>query len=378
MTYHKSLDDTSTKTYKSYTCKISGNVRKREFLNEQLDIIQDLSWFVFTLGTKYSKTWWVDQKKLYHHCRFFFPEVHAKVLQNFISFYQPKGKRRLPKYKIIQPAIFIDQCNHLVFKINNSNKLTNYWLRFRKTNFPLFGKNILKKIEDPSKIKLVQIFRKNKELYCKFSYLKEVNFSNNSNNIIGLDVNTKQVSLSNNSIYKMTQRFHRATEAGKKNNQKKRLFRNYQKDFLHKMTTKISRDLHSQNVEVLVLEDLKNIRKSSSRKLGTSKGKKTNFVFNNNFPFSMFQEFLSYKCLSLGINVKKIQPQYTSKSCSRCGSVNTSRPTQSIFVCHDCIFQLNADLNASRNIRTKYILSNELPVNPAQIGTLKPIEAITL
>ena len=86
----------------------------------------------------------------------------------------------------------------------------------------------------------------------------------------------------------------------------------------------------------------------------------------NSFPFAMFKDFLEYKCLDHGIKVEIISPYNTSKECSRCGSFNTSRPTQSSFICGDCNFKLHADLNAARNIRIKYISSNGLPVNQAQ------------
>lgn len=153
------------KSVKSYTCKISGNNSKLEFLEETLDIIQDLSWFVFTLGTKYSENWWEDQKILYHHCRRFFPELHSKILQNFISLYKSKGERTLPKHKPIKAGIFVDQ--NMDIKINNSNKLTNFWLRFCGRNFPLFGKYLKKKFLEPEKVKLIQIFKNSKGLYCK-------------------------------------------------------------------------------------------------------------------------------------------------------------------------------------------------------------------
>ena len=138
--------------------------------------------------------------------------------------------------------------------------------------------------------------------------------------------------------------------------------------YLHKLTTQISKDLSTQGVEVLVLENLKNLRKSASRKNGTSKGKMINYIINS-FPHSMFQNFLKYKCLNLGIKVEFINPAYTSKTCSKCGSLNTSRPKQETFVCNDCNFQLNADLNGSRNIEKFYRNLNGLLVNLAQIRT---------
>ena len=88
------------KSVKSYTCKISGNIEKVNFLNQNLEILQDLSKFVFEQG----KSKLYDQKELYHKCRERFPELNSKILQNFISLYKPKSGRKIPK-KVVDPSI---------------------------------------------------------------------------------------------------------------------------------------------------------------------------------------------------------------------------------------------------------------------------------
>jgi putative transposase len=351
------------KSIKSYTCKISGNNSKTEYLSTNIEVLKELSWFVFNLK-KYSIQWWFDQKKLYHHCRRFFPEVNSKVLQNFISLYFPKKGIKLPK-KPIRPSIFIDQ----VFEIEYSSKTkyNSYWLKFHRKYFPLFGKTILRKV-DFNKVKLVQIYKRNNQLYCKLTTVKELSeFSSNSNKFIGCDVNYKRIVFSDNSFKSLKRLAHRKIEH-KKHNQTKRNLTNYSKDFIHKLTTQISKDLYSKRVDVLVLENLKNLRKSASRKLGTSKGRMLNYIINS-IPYSMFQHLLKYKCLDLGIKVEFINPSYTSKTCSRCKSRNTLRPKQDQFICLDCGFKLNADLNGSRNIEMKYTSLNALPVNLALTRT---------
>ena len=278
------------KSCKSYTCKISGNIEKVKFLEETLEIIEDLSWVVFTLGTKYSHNWWKNQKQLYHYCRNMFPELNSKILQNFISLYQPKGKKPLPKFKPIKSAIIVDY-QSFDLMINNSNSLTNYWLRFSRKNFPLLGKGILEKVKDPSKVKLVQIYKKsNGQLYCKLSYVEELvepTINSIPNKIIGLDVNTKRIVLSNNKFYKTHDLYHRKIENWK-NNLNQRNNSNFTKDYMHKLTTQISKDLSNEGVEVLVLENLKGLRKSASIKNGTSKGRKLNYIINS-MSYGMFQ-----------------------------------------------------------------------------------------
>ena len=46
-----------------------------------------------------------------------------------------------------------------------------------------------------------------------------------------------------------------------------------------------------------------------------------------------------------------MNPRYTSQRCNQCGFISKSnRKGQSIFKCKECGYELNADLNASRNI----------------------------
>jgi len=351
------------KSCKSYTCLISGNKSKISYLQEQLEIIKDLSWFIFNLKQRFGISWWFNQKMLYHQCRRMFPELKSKVVQNFCSCYFPKKGTKLSK-KPISPSIFLDQSFYV--EESTKTKYTNYWLKFHRKYFPLFGKKILRKI-NLKKIKMIQIYYKSNKLYCKMSEVKELQEPVGGSNIVGCDVNYKRVVFSNNSFKHIKQLAHRKIEH-KKHKQTKRNLNNYTKDFLHKLTTQITDELQQKGVDVLILEDLRSLRKSASRKLGSSKGKMINYIINS-MPYGMFQKFLKYKCLDRSIKVETINPAYTSKTCSRCNSRNTLRPKQDQFMCLDCDFQLNADLNGSRNIERFYRQLNGLQVTLALART---------
>jgi len=60
------------------------------------------------------------------------------------------------------------------------------------------------------------------------------------------------------------------------------------------------------------------------------------------------QGFESYRVVAVG-------EHYTSKTCSRCFSKNITRSSQGRFVCHECNYELNADLNGARNIAKRLI-----------------------
>lgn len=64
-----------------------------------------------------------------------------------------------------------------------------------------------------------------------------------------------------------------------------------------------------------------------------------------------FETFLAYKLAANGGELIKINPAYTSQTCSKCGSISkTHRKSQAVFECSDCGHTGNADTNAAVNI----------------------------
>ena len=97
-------------------------------------------------------------------------------------------------------------------------------------------------------------------------------------------------------------------------------------------------------------------------KLGITKNKKNGKRLNRklgSWSFRELQTFIEYKAMELGKTVVLVNPRHTSQACSRCGCVNRGNRHGSEFKCLNCGFELNADLNASRNIwvigRSEYL-----------------------
>lgn len=65
---------------------------------------------------------------------------------------------------------------------------------------------------------------------------------------------------------------------------------------------------------------------------------------------------IEYKAKEKGIEVRFVNPQYTSQRCSRCGHIDQrNRETQQSFICQKCGFSANADYNAALNLATEGI-----------------------
>jgi putative transposase len=103
----------------------------------------------------------------------------------------------------------------------------------------------------------------------------------------------------------------------------------------------------------IVIENLTEIRNHARTRKKTEIARRL-----HSWSFAQFRFFLSYKAQERGMKLVAIDPRYTSQTCSKCGYVHQSnRKSQSLFLCDVCGYQLNADLNASYNIRDKHLAS---------------------
>ena len=122
----------------------------------------------------------------------------------------------------------------------------------------------------------------------------------------------------------------------------------------------------------LVLENLTDIRERVTHRKGEGQRRM------HSWSFAQFHSFLSYKAEACGITVVKVDPRHTSQQCSKCHhQARNNRRSQSLFLCRECGYCLNADLNASYNILDKHLailgtsLDGGLPVKQAIVSDLR-------
>lgn len=85
-------------------------------------------------------------------------------------------------------------------------------------------------------------------------------------------------------------------------------------------------------------------------KMGNKKnGRRFNGMPGSWSPFQL-EQFIEYKAEYAGKTVIYVNPRYTSQRCSSCGYIHKNNRKGSTFHCLNCNFELNADLNAARNI----------------------------
>lgn len=105
----------------------------------------------------------------------------------------------------------------------------------------------------------------------------------------------------------------------------------------------ISKQIVDSDYTAFALEDLSKIR------VQKRKGKEFNKKLNS-WPFYQLEQFITYKAEGLGKQVISVDARYTSQKCSKCGHTYKGNRKGSAFRCRMCGFELQADLNAARNI----------------------------
>jgi IS605 OrfB family transposase len=107
----------------------------------------------------------------------------------------------------------------------------------------------------------------------------------------------------------------------------------------------------------VVLENLKDIRKRMKAKQRSQTKRRM-----HSWPFANLKTKIEYKAEERGCRVVVVDPRHTSQACSRCGhTARNNRRSQSVFICRQCGYHLNADLNGARNIAAKYRTDMGIP-----------------
>ena len=145
-------------------------------------------------------------------------------------------------------------------------------------------------------------------------------------------------------------------------------FRETRNRYLKKITSKKRRicfqrienrinDLHWKTVKFLT-DNYKNIVISDFKTHGIFK--KNNLCRSVKRSLSVlshykFRQRLKEKCVARGNNLFITNEAYTSKTCGRCGRINRNLGANKTFICPDCSYCTDRDVNAGRNILLRFL-----------------------
>lgn len=208
-----------------------------------------------------------------------------------------------------------------------------------------------------------ELFIRKNKIFLNIVFSKDVSDPESTGKVVGIDRGIKKIAVTSENqffgggqIKKVSKRYEkirsalqsRGSKSAKRHLQKISKKENrFRADTNHVITKRIVESLDSG--DVIALEKLTGIRQTARLR---KKQRKDLHKWN----FFQFEQFLTYKANARGIGVEYVDARYTSQKCSVCGYISRSnRQSQSVFKCKHCGFSLNADVNASRNIRQNYL-----------------------
>lgn len=117
---------------------------------------------------------------------------------------------------------------------------------------------------------------------------------------------------------------------------------NFSDTYNHKISKYIVEFAVKNNCGVIQMEDLSGATSDTNNKM------------LKDWSYYDLQQKIEYKAKEQGIEVKKVNPKYTSKRCNKCGCIHEDnrdcKNSQAKFECKVCGHKDNADINASKNI----------------------------
>jgi len=115
----------------------------------------------------------------------------------------------------------------------------------------------------------------------------------------------------------------------------------WMKDQDHKISRQIINFAIENNVSVIRLEKLTNIRNTAR----TSRKNEKNL---HSWSFYRLAKYIEYKAKLEGIKIEYINPEYTSQKCPRCGTLNKAKDRK--YVCKSCGYTTHRDRLGAMNV----------------------------
>lgn len=220
----------------------------------------------------------------------------------------------------------------------------------------------------------------NNKWYISFQLEIESEHNITNNNSIGIDLGVKKLAtLSNGNqiipINSMKNKQHKMAKLQQQLAKKIKYSNNYkkQKRKINKLHAKIKNIRMTQNHKItttltnqfntVFIEDLKtkNMTKSAKGDINNP-GKNVNAKSGLNKAildqgWFQFKQQLIYKSIWKNGKIVMVDPKYTSQTCSKCNHTHkNNRKSQTSFICEQCNYSINADINAAINIKNKGLL----------------------
>jgi len=296
--------------------------------------------------------------KRYKKCYFYFKKQNRQL--KFLSkrFSELNLKPILSTIKIDIKNISINIDERLLTYQNDSlffNEFIGLTLpyfrnkrRAYRINLPIKWHKQSLKYQNWKRRNTIQLKKINDNFYFKFFYEKESPDKIKEQNKIGFDIGYKKLLSDSNGnhygkeLYDIYQKI-----SNKKQDSKK-----FKRTLIHRdnKINEIINKIDLKTVSHIFVEDLKNIKHKSEL---------SNKINNKlqRWSYTKVLNKLSLVCNEKGLNLIKVNPMFTSQTCSRCGNIDKDSRNGETYQCKSCNLLIDADTNAAVNILRRGVYS---------------------
>lgn len=120
---------------------------------------------------------------------------------------------------------------------------------------------------------------------------------------------------------------------------------------LHQRMDEVAKQV-TTDVDLVVVENLKGITKGTKLKRRLNKNMRRSI---GSWHVRYWLSRLEMDCEDKNVSFRIVRPEYTSQTCSACGSVDRRNRNGSVFCCLSCGHQADADVQASQNILSRFL-----------------------
>jgi putative transposase len=139
-----------------------------------------------------------------------------------------------------------------------------------------------------------------------------------------------------------------------------------QRDILHKASRQVVEFARANDVQLLAVGDVRDVAD------GVDKGAKANQKISQ-WPHGKFVRYLSYKAAQVGMQVKQIPEDYSTRTCSHCGWVKKRAPGGRRYFCPVCGAKIHRDVNGASNICSRARYGSYACVQAQTVKYLRPL-----
>ena len=273
-----------------------------------------------------------------------------------------KKKKRKPKLR--NTSLIVDRRFVTLREGQNS---FDYWLKVSTLNkgnpilVPVKNYNYAQKYFTGWNLRPgARLLKKGEKWFVQLTFEKETPKKKKEGKIIGVDIGIKKLITTSEKEF-LGKDIERLMNKIQKKQQGSKAFKRTLKERDYYIN-KIAKQLPYNDTKVIVMENIKNIKKN------TKKEKKLRKEFRSKFQRWTYAKLLSrikQLCELNGVHFHTINPAYTSQTCSKCGFVHRLNRCGEMFSCRNCGYTEDADFVASENILKAYLAQE--PMVPGRV-----------